>query len=96
VIGKRWEVGLGFGYRKQKASILSQLYFPTQGAQWLGVEATETNVRLITFDAYTIRYWRLFSRLYFTPKLIFSIGGAKETQETNMATDSYITLTDIY
>ncbi|MDR1171008.1 MAG: hypothetical protein LBL24_00990 [Bacteroidales bacterium] len=99
VIDKHWEIGLGFNYRKQKINALAEFDFPIPDQLWLepdqqqwlemlGMEFTETKMHLTTFDLYAIRNWRLFSRLYFTPKLTFRIGKAKGTQESVIVTST--------
>ncbi|MDR2914055.1 MAG: outer membrane beta-barrel protein [Tannerella sp.] len=107
IIDKHWEIGLGFSYQKQKTRAQSTVNIPIDpywlgqeyagtGTYWLGVEQTEANVHLTTFDIYTAGYWRLFNRFYFTPKLTFRIGGAKGTQESVLATATEYQINDFY
>jgi len=73
-VGKRWEVGLGFEYWKQKTIAQSTIYLPKQ---WIAREMTETDMNIIIGKAYVTRRWQLLSRLYFHPMISVGIGKAK-------------------
>ena len=81
-VGKRWEVGLGFEYWKQRTIAESTIYFPNQS---LYMQFTETDVNLIIGKAYISGHWKLFNRLYFSPILSMGIGKAKGTQSDQTA-----------
>ena len=81
-VGKRWEVGLGFEYWKQRTIAESTIYFPNQS---LHMQFTETDVNLIIGKAYAAGRWKLFSQLYFNPMLLVGIGKAKGTQSYQTA-----------
>ena len=85
-VGKRWEVGLGFEYIKQKTVSESIIDMPIQ---WSAYQITETDVNLFIGKIYMAGHWQLFKRLYFNPILSAGIGKAKGTQIGATRTASY-------
>jgi len=76
-LGKHWEAGIGFEYWKQKTEALSEIYLPKQ---WLAMQSTETDMKLIIGKLYLAGRCKLFSQLYFSPIFSTGIGKATSTQ----------------
>lgn len=91
-VSDHWEAGIGFEYRKQKATTGSEIYLPQQ---WVAMQLTETDINLVIGKAYLAGSWRLFSRLYFNPVLSVGIGQATGVQKYLTAARAYISPSEI-
>ena len=78
VVNKKWEVGLGFDYMKQKTTAESQISIPTM---FLSYQETDTKVNIYMGKLYLSGYWRLFNRFYFNPIFSTNIGKAAGFQK---------------
>jgi hypothetical protein len=89
IINSYWEAGISFSYLKQRIQAESFHYFPVYHKNILGSEQTETKIHLVAVDIYTVGYRQLFSRLYFTPKLAFTVGRGNGVQKSSFQADAY-------
>jgi hypothetical protein len=89
VVNKKWEVGLGFDYMKQKTTAESLISVPTLSTMWYAYQITDTKISLFAGKFYLSGYWRLFNYLYFSPVFSTSIGKAKGFQKTLTGVDEY-------
>ena len=87
-VGKRWEVGLGFEYWKQKTVALYSIYLPKQ---WAAMELAETKMNIFIGKVYVAGRWQLFNHLYFNPMLSVGIGKATGTQKSHTAVTKIFT-----
>ena len=91
-VGKRWEVGFGFEFWKQKTIAQATIDLPKQ---WIAMEMTETDMNIIVGKVYLAGHWRIFNRLYFNPMLSLGIGKAKSVLESFKLVREPINIDDI-